>query len=105
MTKIENNEHTEIVDSEVKNASYGDKIYTNLLRKFREKNNLDPSKAHKDAAFGHHAEGILADYYNGENLRADLGFPPAILDFKIHCSAEESKSVSSGFNVSYFLFF
>ena len=87
----------------MKNASYGDKIYTKLVRKFREKNNLVPSKAHKDSAFGYHAEGILADCYNGENLRADLGFPPAILDFKIHCSVEESKSVSSGFNVLYLI--
>ena len=76
MTKIENNEHTEIVDSEVKNASYGDKIYTKLVRKFREKNNLVPSKAHKDSAFGYHAEGIIANCYDGEILKNNLGFPP-----------------------------
>ena len=85
----------------MKNASYGDKIYTKLVRKFREKNNLVPSKAHKDSAFGHHAEGILADCYIGPILRTDLGSPPAILDYKIDCSVEELKSVSSGFNVLY----
>ena len=54
-----------IVDSEVKK-------YTDLLKKGRRLNKLPHSVAHKDAAFGHHAEGILADCDNGENLRADL---------------------------------
>ena len=92
---------TKIVNSEKMNASYGDVIQSNLLKKCRRLNKVPHSVSHKDAAFGHHAEGILADCYNGENLRADLGSPPAILDFKIDCSVEESKSVSSGFNVLY----
>ena len=75
-----------IVDSKVKNAFYGSVKYTNLLKKGRRLNKVVHSVAHKDAAFGHHAEGILADCYNGENLRADLGSPPAILDFKIDSS-------------------
>ena len=90
-----------IVDSEVKNASYGLVINTRLLKKGRRLNKLRYSQAHKDSAFGHHAEGILADCYIGQILRADLGSPPAILDYKIDCSVEESKSVSSGFNVLY----
>ena len=81
--------------------TYGPVIHTKLLKKGRRINKVAHSKAHKDSAFGHHAEGILADCYNGENLRADLGSPPAILNYKIDCSVEESKSVSSGFNVLY----
>ena len=92
---------TKIVNSEAKNASYGDVIHTNLLKKCRRLNEVPHSVSHEDAAFGYHAEGILADFYIGEKLRADLGSPPAILDFKIDCSVEESKSVSSGFNVLY----
>ena len=91
----------EIVDKEVKNASYGSTKDTNNLEKCRRLNKVVYSVAHKDAAFGHHAAGILADCYIREILKNNLGSPPAIVDFKIECSVEESKSVSSGFNVSY----
>jgi len=92
---------TEIVDREVKVASYGSTKDTNNLKTCRRLNKVVYSVAHKDAAFGHHAAGILAECYIGEILRNNLGSPPAILDFKIDCSVEESKSVGSGFNVSY----
>jgi len=94
---------TKIVDSEVKNASYGNKIYTKLVRKFRNKNNLVSSKAHKDSAFGYHAEGIIADCYDGEILKNNLGFPPKILDYKILCSSQESKTLGEGYYLQLYL--
>jgi hypothetical protein len=92
------NPMTKIVDSEVKNASYGDVIYTKLVRKFRKKSKLVPSKAHTDSAFGYHAEGIIADCYDEEILKNNLGFPPKILE--IPCSSQESKTLGEGYYYS-----
>ena len=91
--KIENRER--------KIGQYGSPDHTTMVQSCRACNNVVATKAHQDAAFGHHAEGVLADYYIGQILRTDLGSPPAILDYKIDCSVEELKSVSLGFNVLY----
>ena len=93
----------EIVDSGVKVAKYGSSKDTIMLRKCRKINKVVGTQAHKDAAFGWHATGILADYYIGDILRNNLGSPQPILDFTTGCSVEESKALGSGYNVSYFI--
>jgi len=90
-----------IEKSESKVGQYGTSKDTQILKTCRKSNGVEATKAHEDAAFGHHAEGILADCYIGQILRTDLGSPPAILDYKIDCSVEELKSVSLCFNVLY----
>ena len=74
-------EITKIVASEDKNASYGDVTHTNLLKKCRRLNLVPHSVSHKKAAFGHHAEGILADCYNGEKLRGRSRISPSNFRF------------------------
>ena len=93
----------EIVDNGVKFAQYGSPQDTIMLKKCRKVNKVVGTKTHKDAAFGWHAAGILADFYVTDTLRNNLGPPPPILDFTIACAVEESKALGSGYNVSYFI--
>jgi len=65
--KIENNEK--------KGAQYGSPEHTEILNNARENNNVDATKAHKDAAFCLHAAGVFADCYTDNTLNINLGSP------------------------------
>ena len=89
--------------SVVSSADYGSREDTETLKECRSVNNVVCTKAQKDSAFGHHAAGILADYYIEGSIKNNLGHPSPNLDFLIACSIEESKALGSGYIVSYFL--
>ena len=75
------------------------------VQKFTEakgKNNIPSSEHHKTAAFGFHASGIIADFYDdGGILRKNVGTPPPILGYIITCDVEKLEALSSGYVLTY----
>ena len=89
-----------IVDNVDSSAYYGNREDTKKLKDYRNVNMVVFTEAQNDAAFGHYAAGIIADYYIEGILKNNLGHPSPILDYSIACSIEESKALGSGYNVS-----
>ena len=84
---------------------YGPSETNTTMIKLRTVNGIECSQAHIDATFGWHADGIEADFYVRGIVRKDLGSPPLILDYSLSCDSDQSKSLGSGYNISYLIRF